>query len=763
MRGDVFLSYRKVSHLLLSIFFFVFFTTASYAQASKVLNISKVSSASKEAKLHQKELLNSIAKEKAKLNPNLKKLSTDLIQLIDEGFTVQGQLREEIKKTMQDLKQIRRVNSVNDRVYGSGDNDLVYVYIYLQPHKDTHIIDSYAQDVTDRDEENNLAVAWVPLKNLEALASLDEVRSIQSVLPPVCNTGSITSEGDAIHRTDQVRFLYNQNGAGLKIGVISDGVDHWTEARDQGDLPGNLNILSNTEGGDEGTAILEIVYDLAPGAELYFHDCRNNQVAFNRAVDNLVAAGCKVICDDIGYYDEPCFEDGIIGKHIASVLTQNNIVYISSAGNDANSHYQGLFYDDGYGFNDFSTGTSAYKYLYLNIPPGGSVDAFLQWNDKFGSSSNDYDLSLWNYDTYEQPLAVSTNTQNGHGDPFEFITYTNNTGGTIIGEIDVFKYSGATKMLELYIFTDNGASMYADNLKAEDSIFGHPMVPGIVAAGAINSQNLNKITSYSSQGPATICFPSAELRNKPDVCGIDGVQITGSGNFSSPFYGTSAAAPHIAAITALVWAQYPNKSSSEIRNLILSGAVDLGIPGFDYIYGYGRADALNSIQKGDTIPPVYQSAAVSNSNHTVTLTFSENLVANSGNLKEAVTFAADGTNFNPLGASDTVAISNNTLVVNFNTPLTGNKNKICIAANALKDLSNNILAAAVITEPITAQKFDDMNIDGTINILDLLWMAQFIGSNPMDPIWTTAQKADVNEDGAINILDLLMVAQYIGS
>lgn len=59
-----------------------------------------------------------------------------------------------------------------------------------------------------------------------------------------------------------------------------------------------MNILSNTFGGDEGTAMLEIGHDLAPGAELYFHDCGEDLIAFNQAIDELIAAGCNIICDD---------------------------------------------------------------------------------------------------------------------------------------------------------------------------------------------------------------------------------------------------------------------------------------------------------------------------------------------------------------------------------------------------------------------------------------------------------------------------------
>ena len=67
-------------------------------------------------------------------------------------------------------------------------------------------------------------------------------------------------------------------------------------------------------------------------------------LAFNAAIDELYANGCTVICDDIGWYNEPFFEDGIVACHIKTVLSGNQIIYVSATGNDADVHYQGNFY-----------------------------------------------------------------------------------------------------------------------------------------------------------------------------------------------------------------------------------------------------------------------------------------------------------------------------------------------------------------------------------------------------------------------------------
>ncbi len=275
----------------------------------------------------------------------------------------------------------------------------VYVYISTEPGYSTHIVDPLVAEVTGRDEENHLAVGWTNVANLPGLADLEGVRNIRQVTPPVVYMGSRLTQGDAIHRTANVRSLLGYTSTGMKIGIISDGVRHINESKATGDLPDNVHVLRDAIGGDEGTAILEIVYDMVPDAELYFHDAGENKLAFNQAIAVLKAAGCTVICDDIGWADEPYFEDGIIASNITTLLTGNQVIYVSSAGNDAVSHYQGGFYDDGTGHNDFSRGTSAArKSLYVRLAPNSSVDVFLEWDDQFGHSGNDYNLYFSNAD-----------------------------------------------------------------------------------------------------------------------------------------------------------------------------------------------------------------------------------------------------------------------------------------------------------------------------------------------------------------------------
>jgi Subtilase family len=536
---------------------------------------------------------------KGQLSAAEEKISSDLLQLTGYGSLVPD-TDAAIQGGMKSSRQF--VPAGEALPYGQGkgsDEDLVYVYISLQPDQDTAVVDPLCWKVTDRDEEHSIAVAWVGVPQLISLAEMDEVRGIQTVYPPVTSTGSVTTEGDSIHRSDQIRALYGYLGSGMKVGIISDGVDSWTDARATGDLPADLGVLSNTVGGDEGTAMLEIVHDIAPDAALAFHDCGANTVAFNSAIDDLVAAGCNIICDDISWISQPFFEDGTVASHVNDVISTHNLVYVTSAGNSAAKHYQGTYYDNSVypGYHDFSGGSSAFKDLYIDIPPGAEVTVILQWNDRWGASSNDYDLYLYDEST-DSLVAGSASTQSGSQDPLEGFTFTNSGSSVVIGDIWVTRYSAPTpRILEVFLYPSGGVTVYPNNLGSADSIFGHAAVPGAVTVGAIDALDPGNddIESYSSRGPVTISYLSPGSRQKPDICGIDNVRVTGAGVFPSRFPGTSASAPHIAGILAQVWGAKPAMTATQVTSLLSDSAIDLGSPGFDTTFGYGRADALDSM------------------------------------------------------------------------------------------------------------------------------------------------------------------------
>ncbi|MDD3112190.1 MAG: PKD domain-containing protein [Methanofollis liminatans] len=462
--------------------------------------------------------------------------------------------------------------------------DTVYVYVTVDPAASTHLIDAYASSVTGRDEEHHIAAAEVPVASLADLAALPEVVSMMRVLPPMVNAGSVETEGDTLLRAKALRNVTGYGGAGVRIGIISDGVDHIETAVSSGDLPEDVHVLSNEQGGDEGTAMLEIVHDIAPDADLYFHDHGSSWIGFNEAIDALAAAGCTVICDDIAWTTVPYFEDGIIASHIQALVDGDEIIYLSSAGNYGRAHYQGEFTEGGDGWHDFGGGNTT---LPFTVPAGTSITLVFEWNDPWGFSSNDYDLYV--YDASGTLISSSTGPQDGDDNPIEYVQVRNTGTRPVTAYGAVNKYSGSARTLEFFVF---GASSPIDAAYGPeaDSVFGHQAAEGVIAVGSID--HADAIRYYSSRGPSTISYPVAVQRGKPEISATDGVSVTGSGGFPSTFYGTSAAAPHVAAIAALVWGLAPDLSTDEVREKLLSTAVDLGTGGFDTTYGYGRVDAL---------------------------------------------------------------------------------------------------------------------------------------------------------------------------
>ncbi len=522
----------------------------------------------------------------------LQKLSSGLLPLADQAFLPKGVTLGQYQAQMQELGSAKP-----DKAAPTGKSvnagALAYVYVKVRESSDLSKLTSYAKIANQKD---TMAAAWVNAEKLRELAAQSWVVSVSEVTAPVVNKAD-TSEGVGFHKANLAHAL--STGKGVKIGIISDGANSYKNAQATGDLPSNVTILSDVVGGDEGTAMMEIVYDMAPGAQIYFHDCGTNVLAFNEAVDDLIAAGCTIVVDDIGWILEPFFEDGVIASHFKEIAAKNKVLFVSSAGNAASNHYQGVYtnstkYNN---WHDFSNGTSGNEDLYVSVAPGRSVRVVLQWKEPFGSANlSDYDLYLF---TSTGSTYKSANSNSDIQMPMEAIQYTNYGSSTVYINISVYKYSAPNpKELEVYVY---GGSMESTNTVKADSIFGHAAVPGVIACGAIDAgkpSNPPTIESFSSQGPVTTLTGK---RNKPDVCGADGVNVTGAGGFSDPFFGTSAASPHIGAIAALIKARFPTYTPSQIANAITKNSTDLGAAGFDTVYGYGLANAYAAVNSACSI------------------------------------------------------------------------------------------------------------------------------------------------------------------
>jgi subtilisin len=106
----------------------------------------------------------------------------------------------------------------------------------------------------------------------------------------------------------------------------------------------------------------------------------------------------------------------------------------------------------------------------------------------------------------------------------------------------------------------------------------------VVAVSAID--NANTIAPFSSRGPAVeLCAPGVQV--------LSTLPGGGHGKMS----GTSMACPHVSGTAAVAWGGHRFGSNVTIRRVLAKTSDNLGVPGRDDLYGYGRADARQAACK----------------------------------------------------------------------------------------------------------------------------------------------------------------------
>ena len=419
-----------------------------------------------------------------------------------------------------------------------------------------------------------------------------------------------TTEGDIAHGAAAARERFGVDGTGIGIGVLSDGVETLADRQATGDLPPHVTVLAGQagDGGDEGTAMLEIVHDLAPGAHLYFATGFGGQARFAANVEALCAAGADVVVDDVINFAEGAFQDDTVARAINDAVA-DGCFHFSPAGNSGRLDAGTAGVWEG----DFAPADG-------DAPPGveGAVHDFggsnsnaivalglalqLKWADPLGASANDYDLYLFD-ETLTELLAESTDTQEGSSDPYERVSLS---AAEVGSRLVVVKASGEDRYLRLN--TLRGRLEQG----TEGQIFGHLGAKSAVTAAAVDARTAGgadgafdgseAVEGFSSDGPRRMFYESdgtpvtpgnfgadgGELVAKPDIAAADGV-TTATPGFRD-FHGTSAAAPHAAAIAALALqaAGGPRRvSPTDLRAALAAEALDIGSDGADRNAGAG--------------------------------------------------------------------------------------------------------------------------------------------------------------------------------
>jgi hypothetical protein len=320
---------------------------------------------------------------------------------------------------------------------------------------------------------------WLPITAIEAAASLPELHSIRAALART-NSGTVTSQGDFVQGTAALRSSNpTLTGTGVTVGILSDSYDCYaiygmansgipasgnsgyapngftaTAATDisTGDLPASISVLEEagtvnndtckdygapylTPYGDEGRAMMQVVHDVAPGASLAFHTAVEGEADFANGIQTLATAGAKVIADDVTYYDEPFFQDGLVAQAIDTVNTAG-VAYFSAAGNNGSNGYDNLAPS----FATASTSPAGEKLLNfdttnattttafaVNVPqlaPGEFIAVVLQWDQPYvtgspnsGGATSRMDLCITGSPTAAGLIASPQNPDNPSNSP----------------------------------------------------------------------------------------------------------------------------------------------------------------------------------------------------------------------------------------------------------------------------------------------------------------------------------------------------------
>ncbi|HTC44791.1 MAG TPA: S8 family serine peptidase [Steroidobacteraceae bacterium] len=525
----------------------------------------------------------------------------------------------------------------------------------------------------------NLIGGWLPVTALTQVAQLSTVIQARASMPRAsAMVGPVALQGDFVQGSAALRAKYpGLTGKGLTIGVMSvsfncyayyaahgptamgNGYNGYapngftaTYATDEasGALPSNVDIVEDSDCGDygapqllpfsdEGRAMSQIVYVVAPDAQLDFRTAANSEADFAAGIAQLQKLGANIIVDDVSYPDEPFFQDGVIAQAVEAAASKG-VAYYSAAGNDARNSWEStapVFVTQGSQklLNFDTSGATTTTSLPITIPPvapGEYVLLSVQWDQPYvtgapGSpgAANTLNFCIESASPADDWVAqdtgaaqqvsypVCTGANSVGADPDLILAVGNPANATTPTAqetltLSIQLVSGATPGRVKFMLADDGLGATIDSFQTlSPTIQGHANATGAVAvAAAMYYETPSCGTSpallegYSSYGDDPILFDTSgavlatpQNRGKPDITGPDGINDTflgftlASSTFGNPpwntsgefptsiaqcqnnpqypnFFGTSAAAPHLAAAAALLWQANSALTASQI-------------------------------------------------------------------------------------------------------------------------------------------------------------------------------------------------------
>jgi hypothetical protein len=478
-------------------------------------------------------------------------------------------------------------------------------------------------------------IARVGLGWLESFANRSDVQQIRRYVPPTTSGGDFISEGAGKHGSLYAQTRYGATGAGVAIGVISDSASEESivaaQANDElppdstsivivpdPDLPptppstpfGSVSVLPGQggTGTDEGTAMMEVIYDLAPNAPMTFATGGpDEETMFQNVLDlaNPLVTNSRILIDDITFDTESPFQESLVGSAIRLASENFGTLIFTAAGNSGNkvagtsSVWQGDFSNSGVALRVLAGRGRLHRFgpgnagVFNTVQRTGLVK--LWWADPVGNASNDYDLYVLNAaGTAIVAAGNLTQLPDLGTDPFESVDANTNERIVIVAFDNSPTVTTESRALSLQI---SGTSTTAGlSINTSGSTLGHSASDGAFTVGATNvatsdyslfSSAALAVAPYSAQGDRRIFFEAngaattpdnflfstggRVIGNKPDFLAASNVQ-TGQEAFR-PFSGTSAAVPHAAAIAAQLLSVSPSLSNADVIDILRNTAI----------------------------------------------------------------------------------------------------------------------------------------------------------------------------------------------
>jgi thermitase len=477
--------------------------------------------------------------------------------------------------------------------------------------------------------------AWIAIGALDALAALPGVLLVDGVLPvkpvqphedgerpagleaepdpmataaavidaldegAVIQTGAFVTQGVTASNAN-VWHADGWTGAGVRVAVLDQFRDY-VSAQAAGELPqgGNLNVYGTLDfSSRHGTAVAEIIYDMAPGVQMWLAS-PNTVTEMAQTIVTLAQPpyNVRIIASSIGFSGiEPGDGTGPISNAINTAYNIHGALYVQAAGNARTIHWDGFYRDTEStpdGRHEWTTGivTPGLDAIEVNeigtLSAGSRISLTLRWNE-WPTTNKDYDLYLvrWSGSSWVN-VASSTNDQTGGGAlPVEHINFTVPTTGLYGVRVNRFPANAPHAMyLTLMGYAIPGGFQYQ---VTDRSLIDQATASGSFAVAALNVNSPFSLEWYSSRGPARATGNQWTVPGnaQPRIAGFARVNTWSYGN--NVFNGTSAAQPHVSGAAALVMQRFPHFSAADVRSFLESRAIDMGPAGYDHDFGAGR-------------------------------------------------------------------------------------------------------------------------------------------------------------------------------